>query len=187
MKKKPLLCGVDEAGRGPLAGPVTAAAVILPEDFPVELLNDSKKIRPLQREKVSRIIKEKALAYSTGWVWPEEIDKINIHRASLLAMLRAIRNLAVTPDEILIDGAFTPPLNGKCRAIVKGDTLIHEIMAASIIAKTARDKWMERYARIEPAYQFEKHKGYPTLLHRQLIQKLGYSAIHRKSFTFSCS
>lgn len=177
-----LVCGVDEAGRGPIAGPVTAAAVILPESFPMEILADSKALSPRKREQAARIIKQKALAWSTGWAWPEEIDRLNIHRATLEAMSRALRRLRVRPELVLVDGLFTPRSDLHCRAIVKGDSTEPPIMAASIIAKTSRDLWMTRYARIEPRYGFERHKGYPTRRHRELVGKLGLCPIHRRSF-----
>lgn len=182
-----LICGIDEAGRGPLAGPVTAAAVILPEDFPFDILNDSKKLSQKKRESAFRIIIEKALSYGIGWSWPEEIDKINIHNAALLAMKRAFEELDKNPDITFVDGLYTPDVNCRKEAVVKGDTKIREIMAASIVAKTVRDLWMIRYSWIETEYFFEKHKGYPTKLHRSLVEKLGPSPIHRKSFKCSSS
>ncbi len=182
----PLVCGVDEAGRGPLAGPVTAGAVILPAGFPLEVLADSKALRPEARLRAAVLIRARA-AWSVGWAWPEEIDKLNIHNATLLAMRRAVRGLQTKPDLLLVDGLFTPNLEIPRTAIVKGDATVPQIMAASIIAKTARDAWMERYARIEPGYGFERHKGYPTKEHRRLLASLGASAIHRKSFRFTSS
>jgi ribonuclease HII len=177
-----LVCGIDEAGRGPLAGPVTAAAVILPEGFPLQILNDSKRMTPAARERVSRIIRERALGCSTGWAWPGEIDRLNIHRATLLAMQRAVCGLKVAPEEILVDGRFVPNVPYPCRAVVKGDASIAVIMAASIVAKTARDRWMVRYARIELSWRFDRHKGYPTAQHRQDLKRYGLSSIHRRSF-----
>jgi ribonuclease HII len=177
-----LVCGIDEAGRGPLAGPVTAAAVILPSGFPTACLKDSKQLTAVQRERAAALIRNHALAWATGWAWPEEIDTLNIHRATLLAMQRALRGLCVTPQLVLVDGKYTPQLPLPCRACVRGDRSIPAIMAASIIAKTERDRWMTRYARIEPQYGFEQHKGYPTRLHRERIHRLGPSAIHRQSF-----
>ncbi len=186
IKKTINICGVDEAGRGPLAGPVVAAAVILRRGFPRSILNDSKKLSPAKREEIIKIIIARAI-YSVGWVWPEEIDKLNIHNATLLAMKRAITSLPSLPEVVLIDGKYTPPLNQDIRvqAIVRGDSYIPEIQAASIVAKVIRDLWMERYARIEPLYLFEKHKGYPTPEHRELIKRYGFSPIHRKSFNFT--
>ncbi|MBN2536469.1 MAG: ribonuclease HII [Spirochaetales bacterium] len=177
-----IVCGVDEAGRGPIAGPVTAAAVILTKDFPLHILNDSKQMTPGKREKAACIIKQLAMDWSTGWAWPEEIEKLNIHFATLLAMSRAINDLRVKPHRILIDGLFVPVVNIRCLAIKKGDTSVHEIMAASIIAKTARDEWMTMYSRIKPEYEFHIHKGYPTKRHRMLVKEFGMTPIHRKSF-----
>jgi ribonuclease HII len=180
-----IICGVDEAGRGPLAGPVTAAAVILPPVFPFELLADSKRLTPARRQRASSVIRSLAVAWAVGWAWPEEIDRLNIHRATLLAMSRAIHGLSHAPSHILVDGLFVPNVRVPCTAIVKGDATVPQIMAASIIAKTARDAWMDRYASIEPAYGFDRHKGYPTRAHRRLIQTIGESAIHRWSFHFT--
>lgn len=183
-------CGIDEAGRGPTAGPVTSAAVVLPSDFPVSILADSKQLSPAKRTIAARIIMEKAI-YGIGWAWPEEIDKINIHHATLLSMKRAFEEMrenlsgAIDPARditVVVDGLYVPPLPCVSRAIVKGDTLIPEIMAASIMAKTMRDLWMIRYSWIEPAWRFDKHKGYPTREHRDLCRQLGRSPIHRKSF-----
>ncbi|MBN1697789.1 MAG: ribonuclease HII [Spirochaetales bacterium] len=179
------VCGIDEAGRGPIAGPVTAGAVILPHGFPVEILDDSKKILPEKRKEVFLIIRERAIAWTTGWVWPFEIDRLNIHRSVLLAMKRAIDRLPVVPERILVDGLFTPVCGYPCEAIKKGDTVIPEIMAASIVAKTLRDRWMERYSRIESVYEFEKHKGYPTKRHRLMVKIHGLSPIHRRSFAIN--
>jgi ribonuclease HII len=177
-----IICGVDEAGRGPIAGPVTAAAVILTKDFPCGILNDSKKMTPRNRDKAARIIKQQALDWATGWAWPEEIEKLNIHSATLLAMSRAIRDLAIEPCRILVDGLFVPLVRFTCAAVKKGDTYVPEIMAASIIAKTARDEWMAMYSRVRPEYEFHIHKGYPTKRHRLLVKEYGMSPIHRKSF-----
>jgi ribonuclease HII len=180
-----LVCGVDEAGRGPIAGPVTAAAVILPAGFALEILADSKVLSPSRRMAAAAVIREKAVAWCVGWATHEEIDEINIHRATLLAMSRAIRGLAVRPDRILVDGLHCPASDVPCTAIVKGDATVHQIMAASILAKTSRDAWMEGYSRLEPAYGFEKHKGYPTEEHRAAVIRLGPSRIHRRSFRVS--
>jgi ribonuclease HII len=178
-------CGIDEAGRGPIAGPVTAAAVILPPDFPVEILGDSKALSAARRRRAEVVIKEKAIAWGIGWASHEEIDRINILQASLLAMSRAVEALALRPDHLLVDGLFCPACGIPGTAIVRGDSTVPEIMAASILAKTARDAWMEAYALKEPAYHFEKHKGYPTAEHRRLVLQLGPSAIHRRSFRVS--
>ena len=179
-----LVCGVDEAGRGPLAGPVTAAAVILPEDFPRDILGDSKQLTPDKRESASKIIRCSAVSYCIGWCWPGEIDLLNIHVATLLAMQRAVEGLSVQPENVLVDGKFIPELAIPAEAIIKGDTFVPEIQAASILAKTVRDRWMVRYSWIEPDYLFEQHKGYPTKLHRQRCRTYGLSPIHRKSFHF---
>jgi ribonuclease HII len=194
----PVICGIDEAGRGPLAGPVTAAAVILTDTFPRHILKDSKKLSPAKRSEIcSMLISE--CVYSTGWAWPAEIDRINIHHATLLAMKRAFEGLAYAEgytesriahgkaELVLVDGLFIPDISCPAEAIVKGDDKIDEIKAASIIAKTARDCWMIRYSWIESEYFFEKHKGYPTLLHRQILERIGPSAIHRMSFSFASS
>ncbi len=183
-----VICGIDEAGRGPLAGPVTAAAIILSDDFPREILKDSKKLTPAARSRIcSMLIKD--CFYSIGWAWPEEIDRINIHHATLLAMKRAYEGLPEHSgaDIVLVDGLFTPDISCRREAIVKGDDRIDEIKAASIIAKNARDRWMIRYSWIERDYMFEKHKGYPTLLHRQILEKIGPCPIHRMSFKYTSS
>ena len=186
-----MICGMDEVGRGPLAGPVVASAVVLPPDFPVEILADSKKLSEKKRRKAYDIIIQKAVSYGTGWVWPEEIDEINILNASLLAMKRAWLSMSVPvhPDRILVDGLFTPPIETDIpmEAIVKGDDKVHEIMAASILAKVQRDAWMVDYAKKDGRYGFEKHKGYPTKAHREAVAKYGLSPIHRKSFHSSLS
>ena len=184
----PMICGIDEVGRGPLAGPVTAAAVVLPGDFPVEVLADSKKLSPKQRRDGSAIIMERALGYGLGWVWPEEIDRINIHHASLLAMKLAFlelqrRSPGLEVSRVLVDGKFTPDLPvDETEAIVKGDSKEASIQAASIIAKEARDRWMIRYSWIEPRYGFAQHKGYPTAYHREQCSRHGLCSIHRRSY-----
>ncbi len=177
-----LVCGIDEAGRGPIAGPVTAAAVILPTLFPYNILDDSKALSSVKRESIFGIILEEAITYGVGWVWPSEIDTINIHHASLLAMKRAFYMLQAEPDFVMVDGKFIPDLTVRTTAVVKGDIKIREIQAASIIAKTARDRWMVRYSWFDPRYGFERHKGYPTIEHRKRCRKYGLSYIHRKSF-----
>lgn len=177
-----IVCGVDEAGRGPLAGPVTAAAVILSADFPTGLLADSKRLPPARREAAARVIRERATAWALGWASAEEIDRINIHRATLLAMRRAVDGLAVRPTLLLVDGLFVPEAGVTGRAVVRGDATVPAIMAASILAKTARDAWMTEYATREPGYGFDRHKGYPTREHREAIARLGPCAIHRRSF-----
>ena len=166
---------------------MVAAAVILPEDFPMEILADSKALTAAQRDRAAAVIRVRASAWAVGWAWPEEIDRINILQATLLAMGRAVRGLSEKPDSVLVDGLFIPRVDAPCTAIVGGDASVHQIMAASIIAKTSRDRWMERYARIEPRYGFDRHKGYPTLEHRERIRRHGVSPIHRRSFRLTSS
>jgi len=175
-------CGVDEAGRGPLAGPVTAAAVILPNDFPTDILDDSKVLDSEQRMEAAVVIRARAIDWSIGWATNREIDELNILKATLLAMRRAVQSLIVRPSVVLVDGLFCPTCGIPSSAIVKGDATVPEIMAASIIAKTARDEWMEEYARIEPVYGFDRHKGYPTPEHRRVVLQVGPSRIQRLSF-----
>jgi len=177
-----IVCGVDEAGRGPLAGPVTAAAVVLPPDFPGGFLADSKVLSPSRREAAALVIRERATAWAVGWATAGEIDRLNIHHATLLAMRRAVEGLGVRPTQLLVDGLFVPDAGVPGRAVVRGDATVPEIMAASILAKTARDAWMTDYAVREPGYGFEKHKGYPTAEHRAAIARLGPCPIHRRSF-----
>ncbi len=177
-----LVCGIDEAGRGPIAGPVTAAAVILPEGFPLEMLADSKALGPEQREQAEVLIRELAVAWATGWASSREIDRINIHQATLRAMARALERLEVRPELVLVDGLFAPPTPLPCRTIVRGDATEAPIMAASILAKTARDRWMCIYGRRCPQYEFAQHKGYATRQHRRLVLEHGLSPIHRLSF-----
>ena len=176
------ICGVDEAGRGPIAGPVTAAAVILPPDFPCEILDDSKILSPAQRREAAAAVREQSICWAIGWATHVEIDEINILQATLLAMTRAVEALAIRPDKLLVDGLYCPDCGIPASAIVRGDALVPEIMAASILAKTARDAWMEEYAKREPAYLFDQHKGYPTREHRRLVLRLGPSAIQRRTF-----
>jgi len=219
-----MVCGIDEAGRGPLAGPVCAGAVVLPADFPVDLLDDSKKLSPKQREDVRGVIIEKALAWGVGWATHSEIDSINILRASLLAMRRAFDCLftsvpagpdsvgqwpsrleressfglpfsspAIPPGlEVVADGIHAPELSVRglsipCRTLVKADATVHEVMAASILAKTARDQIMVYYSRLYPQYGYDRHKGYPTAEHRKLVLEFGPSPIQRKSFRVQVS
>lgn len=177
-----IICGLDEAGRGPLAGPVCAAAVVLPDDFPLELLGDSKKLTEARRERAMRAIYEGAVAWGVAWASAEEIDRINILRASLLAMERAFAQLGCPVDEAVADGLYAPGLPVPCRAVVKADGSVPAVMAASILAKTARDRMMERYGWIYPQYGYEKHKGYPTRLHADRIALHGPSPIQRRSF-----
>ncbi len=184
-----MICGMDEVGRGPLAGPVVAGAVVLSPGFPVEILADSKKLPEKKRNSAYEVIVQKALSWGTGWVWPEEIDQINILQASLLAMKRAWLSMTVPvkPDIIMVDGLYTPPIETDIpmQAIVKGDDKVHEIMAASILAKVLRDRWMVDYSKQDDRYGFEKHKGYPTKAHREAVIKYGMCPIHRRSFCSS--
>ena len=192
-----MICGIDEAGRGPLAGPVCAAAVIFGENFPVDLLNDSKKMTCADRDKVRDIIFEKAAAWGIGWASHTEIDEINILQASLLAMKRAFEDMIKKTKlpqganiSVIIDGNFAPRLdspetadiNFSCKALVKADAQIHEVMAASILAKTERDILMEKMSELYPQYGYKKHKGYPTKAHREAVLKYGPSPIQRLSF-----
>jgi ribonuclease HII len=187
-----LLCGIDEAGRGPLAGPVCAAAVILPPGFPASVLNDSKKLKAEEREKARLAICKSDADWGIGWASATEIDKINIHKATLLAMKRAfeamlnngIHNVKIEAPEIraIVDGLFVPDINAPCEALVKADNSVPVVMAASIIAKTARDRLMEFYGLFYPQYGYEKHKGYPTKAHREAILRFGPSPIQRMSF-----
>ncbi len=177
-----VVCGVDEAGRGPLAGPVFAAAVILPENTMIAGINDSKKLSEKKREFLYDEIKTKAIAYNVALATEKEIDEINILNATFLAMRRAVEGLSVRPDFALIDGNRTPELNVPARAIIKGDALSASIAAASILAKVERDRLMKILSEKYPEYSFEKHKGYGTKLHVELIKKHGPSAIHRRSF-----
>ncbi|MDR0494825.1 MAG: ribonuclease HII [Treponema sp.] len=206
-----MLCGIDEAGRGPLAGPVCAAAVVLPDDFPTGILDDSKKLKPKQREDARRVIVTQAVAWAVAWAGHAEIDAVNILQASLLAMRRAFEYLLVSPPEgaqqwpekletevpfgkpfapaaippglsAVADGLHIPVLPIPCTPVVKADASVREVMAASILAKTARDQLMEHYGGLYPQYGYERHKGYPTREHRALVRQYGPSPIQRKSF-----
>jgi ribonuclease HII len=184
------ICGIDEAGRGPLAGPVTAAAVILPPEFPFELLNDSKRLSEKKRDRAAEVIRREALAWSVAWVSPRTIDALNIHRASLLAMKRAFYSLPLEMrrgSTVLADGKFPPEVDVPVRAVIGGDSRVYEIMAASILAKTARDAWMIKAAAVYPGWGFERHKGYPTREHRHICSLRPLTPIHRRSFTISAS
>ena len=179
-----LICGVDEAGRGPLAGPVYAAAVILGPNFDIEGLRDSKKLSESKRYSLAAHIKKNAIAWSLGVCSASEIDELNIHQATLLAMKRAIEGLGSYDSmKIMVDGLFCPKMDYPSEAIVKGDDKVAEISAASIIAKTERDLKMIEIDKIYPAYQFKKHKGYPTKLHIEMIKCEGFCEYHRKSFS----
>jgi len=178
-----LEAGIDEAGRGCIAGPVVAAAVVLPEGFNHPLINDSKKLSARHRDYLSEIIKEKAITYGIGIIDHETIDRINILNATFKAMNQAIRKLSVTPELLLIDGTrFRPETDIPFRCIVKGDSTYLSIAAASILAKTFRDKIMENLDNEYPVYKWRKNKGYPTMEHRKAILQAGISCYHRKSF-----
>lgn len=176
------IAGVDEAGRGPLAGPVVAAAVILPSDFPVEQLNDSKQLSAETRQLLRQRIEKQAISIGIGMVHAEEIDRINILQATYQAMRLAVQNCKVPPDHLLLDAVEIPDLSIPQTAIVKGDTLSHSIAAASIIAKTTRDDWMKQQAKQYPQYGFDHHMGYATPEHLASLQKYGPSPLHRRSF-----
>lgn len=176
------VCGVDEAGRGPLAGPVCAAAVILPQNTVIDGVNDSKKLSEKKREQLFDVITEKALAYCVAWASVEEIEEINILNAAMLAMKRAVEGLSIKADFALIDGNKTPDLDIPAYPIVKGDARSMSIAAASILAKVSRDRLMYEYDIKYPQYNFAKHKGYGTTLHREMILKYGPCEIHRPSF-----
>jgi len=181
-KKFNLLAGVDEAGRGPLAGPVVASAVILPKDFYHPEIDDSKKLSAAKRERLFKIITQVALSFSFGIVASDIIDKINILNATKLAMHEAITRLNPRPEIILIDALRIKGIPFRQISLVKGDTLSLSIAAASILAKVKRDTIMCEYHKKYPHYQFFKHKGYPTKLHRQCIKNYGPCPIHRKTF-----
>lgn len=177
-----LICGVDEAGRGPLAGPVCAAAVILPSDLIIEGVNDSKKLSPKKREKLYSDICEQSIAYSIAYASVEEIDTLNILNATHLAMERAVNGLKESPDIVLVDGNSLPKWKYNSEAIIKGDTLSHSIACASILAKVTRDRLMIEESKKYSQYFFEKHKGYGTKLHIDKILEYGPCEIHRRSF-----
>ena len=177
-----LVCGVDEAGRGPLAGPVVAAAVILDPMQPINGLNDSKKLSAKRREVLAAEIRAKALAWAVAEASVAEVDRLNILQASLLAMQRAVAELLIRPDKVLVDGNKCPDLPCVVEAIVGGDGKVASIAAASILAKTVRDAGMlELHARY-PEYGFDRHMGYPTALHLKALQEHGVSPVHRRSF-----
>ncbi|MGE5467271.1 MAG: ribonuclease HII [Ignavibacteria bacterium] len=176
------ICGVDEAGRGPLAGPVYAAAVILDPARPIEGLDDSKKLSEKRRDLLAVLIRERALAWAVAWATVEEIDAINILQATMLAMQRAVSGLAATPDEVLVDGNRVPQLEVPARAIVGGDASVAEISAASILAKTFRDAEMLRLHALAPQYGLDRHKGYGTAAHLEALRLHGAADFHRRSF-----
>ena len=176
------ICGVDEAGRGPLAGPVFAAAVILPEGYEIDGLNDSKKLSEKKREKLYDEIIEHALAYSVQSCDNNVIDEINILAATMLAMKTAVESLGIKPDIVFVDGNRLPKLEVPAEYVIKGDATSASIAAASILAKVSRDRFMYEMDKKYPEYCFEKHKGYPTKLHYEKIREFGPSEIHRLSF-----
>lgn len=177
------VCGVDEAGRGPLAGPVYAAAVILDPRFPIRGIADSKMMTPEKRAEVAIQIKKRAVAWSIAYATVEEIDTINILRAALLAMRRAVDGLSVTPEAAIVDGNIKPPLTIACSTLVDGDRLHRSISAASILAKTARDAVLIELDALYPLYGFAQHKGYGTPQHLEALRTHGPCAIHRMSFS----
>ena len=176
------IAGVDEAGRGPLAGPVVSAAVVLDDGFPDHGIMDSKKLSPRKRELLYDVIMDKALGVSLGIASHHEIDRLNILRASLLSMRRAVNGLTLAPDYLLIDGTFFIDSPIQQQAIVKGDALSVSIAAASIVAKVTRDRIMVDMHQLYPGYGFDRHKGYPTKAHKQALGEIGPSPVHRYSF-----
>ncbi len=182
MTDRFLIAGVDEAGRGPLAGPVVAAAVILDPTRPMIGLADSKKLSPARREHLATVIRAKALAWALGRAEVAEIDRINILQASLLAMQRAVAALSMTPEQVLVDGNRCPALACSCQAIIKGDATVPAISAASILAKVARDAELCQLHDRYPQYDFARHKGYPTAAHREALHRYGPCPEHRRSF-----
>jgi ribonuclease HII len=176
------IAGIDEAGRGPLAGPVVSAAVILPATFQDPDITDSKKLSPKKRERLFDKIYDRAISVGIGIVDSVEIDRINILQASLLAMAMAVENLIPQPDHLLIDGNFPIPSELPQQSIIKGDALSISIAAASIVAKVSRDRLMQCYHEYYPQFDFPKHKGYPTKAHKEAIREFGFCPIHRRSF-----
>ena len=182
LKGYKAICGVDEAGRGPLAGPVCAAAVILPPNTIIDGVNDSKKLTEKKREALFDVIKETAVSYSIAYASVEEIESINILNATMLAMKRAVEGLDVKADYAMIDGNKMPPLDIDGETVVKGDAKSMSIACASILAKVSRDRLLYEYAKEYPQYQFDKHKGYGTAAHREAILEYGPCPYHRMSF-----
>lgn len=182
MSDNLLICGVDEAGRGPLAGPVSAAAVILDPARPIAGLADSKKLSEKQRDLLAPIIRERALAWAVAYAEVDEIDTLNILQATLLAMRRAVLALPIQPQQVLVDGLYCPQTGIPSEAIVKGDSKVAAISAASILAKTARDELMLKLHVEYPQYGFDGHKGYPTAAHLAALREHGVSEVHRRSF-----
>lgn len=183
IQESTIICGIDEAGRGPLAGPVAAAAVVLPNDFPLEILADSKKLSLKKREEAFRLVKAYA-SWSLAWASHNEIDSLNILRATMLAMQRAYSALDCKFEIALVDGNCLPDLPCRARTIIKGDSKIPQIMAASIIAKVSRDNLMLEYDELYPEYGYRKHKGYATREHIKACLEFGPSPIQRLSFSY---
>ncbi len=181
-KQYPVICGVDEAGRGPLAGDVYAAAVVLDDQTLIDYLNDSKKISAKRREELFNTIREKARAYCIATASVEEIDRINILNAAMLAMKRAVEGLGLMPDLALIDGNKLPDISCPAQYVIKGDATSASIAAASVLAKVARDRYMEELAQKYPQYGFEQHKGYGTKQHYAALEEFGVSDVHRRTF-----
>ena len=176
------IAGIDEAGRGPLAGPVVSAAVILPATFQDPEITDSKKLTPKKRDRLFEKIYDRAVAVGISIVDPVEIDRINILQASLLSMAMAVENLHPQPDHLLIDGTFPIPCKLSQQPIPKGDALSISIAAASVVAKVSRDRMMQNYHHYYPQFEFPRHKGYPTKAHKEAIREFGFCPIHRRSF-----
>jgi len=177
-----LVAGVDEAGRGPLAGPVVAACVVLDPKRPIAGLADSKQLSPQRRTLLAAQIRDRARAWSVASASPSEIDEHNILRATLLAMARAVEGLGLLPDEVLVDGLHCPAVSCRARAVVKGDATVPSISAASILAKTDRDAMMDALHERFPGYGFDRHRGYPTPEHVEALRRLGPTEVHRRSF-----
>lgn len=173
---------MDEAGRGCLAGPVVAAATILPDNYTIQDLTDSKKVSPSKRVQLEKIIKEKSISWSLGLAWPREIEKINILRATMSAMSRAVEKLNTNPAFVVVDGNSSPELIKECMCIKKGDSLVAEIAAASILAKTFRDRLMQKLDKKYPEYGFYEHKGYATKIHLEMLESFGPSKLHRFNY-----
>lgn len=177
-----IICGIDEAGRGPLAGPVCAAAVILDPKRPIEGLNDSKQLSEKRRDALAPLIRERSIAWAIGWASVEEIDEFNIRQANFKAMRRAFDGLGVRPTHALVDGKDPPPISCRITCIVGGDALEPAISAASVLAKTARDARMVELDAIHPGYGLAKHKGYGSAEHMEALRRLGPSPVHRRTF-----
>lgn len=178
----PILCGVDEAGRGPLCGPVSIGAVVLDPEKPIPGLNDSKKLSEKKREALYDLILDKALAYKIVFVSPADIDRMNILQATLFGMKQAVEELPVVPDLVLVDGNQLPNIQLECKAVTKGDATSESIAAASILAKVARDRYMAYLDKEYPEYKLAQHKGYPTKLHYELLDTYGIQQFYRQSF-----